>query len=533
MQLSNYITNCRQRSLIKNKRGNTISVTCGTCPDCLARKSLRYTNLCKQEYNKYKYAFHITLTYDEFSIPRLKVDEYFDDNGNLILNYTEITKRPVIRKYFGKPKQVYQTFSNYNQLVYTDLVPRSYIPLYRKFSAKTNITSKYFDNDSLGFKFMRYLRQKDLVDFNKRLREHLSRESNSSYTFFAAGEYGPDTFRPHFHVLLYTDSRYILQHLERLCHKAWQFGGFTVKLVGSDSKQIDYVSHYLNSFSRLPHYLRSEYVRPFSSHSVHFGNVSNKEIRDYLYENPRKFLVESSFPTSDGDVTFVKTSTVEAVYFPRPYNYEFQTPINLQQLYTCYEKISNIFPNCSTISELTRCVIKYAHLHPSFNTFLLSLDIIPWCSTANYSDTSYPFLQMLNPLVYEELYPSTSYTEHTLDNEFTKQLFSRIYTVLNLSKHFLTFCCDKKDRYEVICLIKKYYQYKKQYELSTMYLNMQEYHNITGSLDYRLFFFNYPDYNHLYNTSNYIQSVNSFKDMEYDNLIKHKIQNDKNKIFCY
>ena len=47
-----------------------------------------------------------------------------------------------------------------------------------------------------------YLRKRDLQLFIKNLRSYLP---EYEIRYFASGEYGPETFRPHFHLLLYVN----------------------------------------------------------------------------------------------------------------------------------------------------------------------------------------------------------------------------------------------------------------------------------------------------------------------------------------
>lgn len=47
------------------------------------------------------------------------------------------------------------------------------------------------------------LRKKDLQDFMKRLRDALGYDDDHRIRFFACGEYGGKTFRPHFHLILF------------------------------------------------------------------------------------------------------------------------------------------------------------------------------------------------------------------------------------------------------------------------------------------------------------------------------------------
>jgi hypothetical protein len=89
------------------------------------------------------------------------------------------------------------------------------------------------------------------------LRKHLSLKLGSyeSLHFYAVGEYGPVHFRPHYHLLLFTNSDKVAEVL-RYCHsKSWKLGrsDFQRSAGGSAS----YVASYVNSLSAAPLLYRS------------------------------------------------------------------------------------------------------------------------------------------------------------------------------------------------------------------------------------------------------------------------------------
>lgn len=537
MQLSNYISNCRHRSVIVNKRGRQVGVTCNRCPDCMARRSNRLTQLCVQEKSNYKYCFHITLTYNDAYTPRARFIPQFDEEtGNYYLTYIDITKRTINRNYFGKVTKLVDTYSHdYNKIIATDTIPFHKVRNFYDFYSKTKRYSKHYNHeDNIPYKNIRYLRKQDVQEFNKRLRETINRHSDASYTFFAVGEYGPQTFRPHYHILLYTNSRFIYENIERLVDKCWPYGYTLTKPVGLGDNQLKYVAGYCNSFSRLPRYLQIDGLAPFSLHSRSFGHLANPEVRDYLYEAPERFFTHKVFRTSNNSYQFIKTSSLEHTYYPRPYNYEFQNFRNLFTLYTCYKTISEKFPHCDTVSELTRCVLKYYHTRPSLNHFLQLLELVPYTILKpKCNSVSYPLIQLKSPFHYEDLFPSTTHTVEDYLTDEDKQVYSRIYTSLLLSKKFLEFNCAKHDVYHVMEIIIDYYNKKALHQLREMYEQQIDYFQHTGSTDYTLFYhMNYYQYKEAYKNSSYIKNINKAKDMQYDRNIKHKALNDKNLIFC-
>ncbi|MCL2182850.1 MAG: hypothetical protein FWB85_05200 [Chitinispirillia bacterium] len=87
--------------------------------------------------------------------------------------------------------------------------------------------------------------KKDLQDFFKRLRINLQRDGdNSKFKYYACGEYGPQTCRPHYHLIIIGLS---MRHAD-LIFKSWgkcQSVGFGCKLISTaDEKAFSYVSGY-------------------------------------------------------------------------------------------------------------------------------------------------------------------------------------------------------------------------------------------------------------------------------------------------
>jgi hypothetical protein len=102
-----------------------------------------------------------------------------------------------------------------------------------------------------------FLNYVDVQNYIKRLRKYLYQVLGSYETlhFYAVGEYGPVHFRPHYHLLLFTNSKEVSEVL-RQCHdKSWKLGrsDFQVARGGASS----YVASYVNSLSAAPLLYRS------------------------------------------------------------------------------------------------------------------------------------------------------------------------------------------------------------------------------------------------------------------------------------
>lgn len=109
----------------------------------------------------------------------------------------------------------------------------------------------------------------DIQKFIKRLRINIERHENETISrqkirYFVAAEYGPVTFRPHYHGLIFCDDEQLARELPRLISKSWTLCSsdrIDVQLVSGAAPQ--YVAKYVNSFASLPQVCKTQLTRPF------------------------------------------------------------------------------------------------------------------------------------------------------------------------------------------------------------------------------------------------------------------------------
>ncbi len=134
----------------------------------------------------------------------------------------------------------------------------------------------------------------DIQKFIKRLRIKLVRlygnVPSSKIRYFIASEYGPATYRPHYHGILFCDDERIARDLPRLICETWSLCSsdrIDVQYVSGAAPQ--YVAKYVNGFARLPKVLQSELTRPFhlASKCPALGTfkIDEKEIFDCFVNN--------------------------------------------------------------------------------------------------------------------------------------------------------------------------------------------------------------------------------------------------------
>lgn len=564
MNLENFLSPCRNGRVIKNSRGLSVYVPCGHCPDCYNRRAQYYTNLCQTESMSHQFTYFYTLTYNDVDVPKALVC----DNSFGTVSFVDITRR--LR--YGKHGQITscKRVPEYGQELCT-LSTTFDDPVFQLFLSQSNkVRSHVYDTTVFDENpVVRYLRKKDIQDHFKRLRHHIGKVCPTKISYFASGEYGPTTFRPHIHVLLYFDNPALIPHLEELVHKAWTFGRIDgIEAVKSGSQCGNYVAGYLNSFTRLPRFLDDPTVAPFLCHSLNFGTKVYSYLRDYFYENPHLAFTTFDIPSDVGVYTHFPTSRFSSTLFPRCYGYDDLNRQDRMFLYTFIKKSAQIY-GVHSVPLLALSIVADPNPSPSVRRFLSLLELCPdvvpsgsfsvvlhydpsvFASCSKPSDVS-----SIPPVIYsverskhfEVSYdpvshcadwsvPHDAYMD-SYEHGLYQQVYSRVLSALYLSRHFFRFCVGVDYHPDfVLDTIDAYYNLSKHSQLCSQYTAMQEF-SFEPSFDgdYTLFF---PiDRNGIsasYELSRklhpFIKYCNAKKDSMYESNIKHKELNDANLIF--
>lgn len=288
------VDHCQHRSFITNKyTGARIAVDCGRCDYCIHKKAQKASMRVKTAGSAFKYSYFVTLTYDNEHIPLFNcevLDNAYDDvlgiSGDTHFGYEKHSFVPVSEYRCADSSELRHIFFtqvqgtipfNRASSQYEEIADNWFLSLdaIRSFIAKTQTASPYGKDgilsDRYGANLIPFLNYADVQNYIKRLRKHLFQKLGSYETlhFYAVGEYGPVHFRPHYHILLFTNSEKVSKVL-RYCHdKSWKFGrsDFQIARGGASS----YVSSYVNSLSSAPLLYRScRAFRPRSRASLGF-----------------------------------------------------------------------------------------------------------------------------------------------------------------------------------------------------------------------------------------------------------------------
>ena len=288
------VDHCQHRSFITNKyTGARIAVDCGQCDYCIHKKAQKASMRVKTAGSAFKYSYFVTLTYDNEHVPLFKcevLDDIYDDvlneSGDIHFGYEKHSFIPVSEYSCADSSQLRHIFFtqvqgtvpfNRTSSKYEEVKDNWFLSMdaIRSFIAKTKTDSPYGENgrlsDRYGDNLIPFLNYVDVQNYIKRLRKHLFQSLGSYETlhFYAVGEYGPVHFRPHYHLLLFTNSDKVSQVL-RCCHdKSWKFGRSDFQR--SAGGACSYVASYVNSLCSAPLLYRScRAFRPKSRASVGF-----------------------------------------------------------------------------------------------------------------------------------------------------------------------------------------------------------------------------------------------------------------------
>lgn len=180
-----------------------MTVPCGKCKACILAKNSRYAFQCDLESYCSMYTVFVTLTYAPNYLP-VATPMYLGDNTDFGL----LCRYDLVDFETGESLGVFESESSQLEL------------LQQKFNLCGSIP---------------YLRKTDLQLFLKRFRYYVTKRlPKEKVRYYAVGEYGPVHFRPHYHLLLFLNSKEVLQ-----------IGRIDVQV--SEGKCSSYVAGYVNS----------------------------------------------------------------------------------------------------------------------------------------------------------------------------------------------------------------------------------------------------------------------------------------------
>lgn len=277
------VTRCQHPRTVVNKYTHeSVVVSCGSCPSCILRRSGIQTNLLTTYSAQFRYVYFVTLTYAPCFLPTLEVsvvetctDDIADvpcvpdindldagDPNTYLFGFRSVPRSASVKL---KNSTVERTFKDPEVRFSYPMKPKDLLSILGK--VKHNVPNR-----------IPYICNRDLDLFLKRLRSYYPDEK---LRYYAVSEYGPTSFRPHWHLLLFSNSERFSQTVLENVSKAWSYGRCDASL--SRGFAAPYVASYVNSFVALPDFYTQmpKVVRPKSFHSIGFteSNLFPRKVR--------------------------------------------------------------------------------------------------------------------------------------------------------------------------------------------------------------------------------------------------------------
>lgn len=452
-------------------------VPCGRCEACCMKKSSMNTMRVQLESQQHLYCRFITLTYSNEYIPRMCLVQ--QDNGDYEIYDDE---------YFNKIGNL--SFFQLNDYEF--------------------LCRKCESND------VPFLRKYDLQKFFKRLRKYFDDEKRKygipfgKIRYYAVGEYGPKHFRPHYHIILWTSCENVISQIGEAVSACWQFGRVSTERPFHDVSK--YVAQYVNSSCPLPSLLKTPDTRPFAVHSLHLGEAFFSQSKEAIYQNSYREIVERQCFLSNRYADVTMWRTLKAYYFPRCKEYDVFTSQQRMYAYTLVKTINEKFPDRKeeNISSLTEWILRiwreeiemYGYVREKFQRDLME-----------YTGCNWSFY---------------------LEEDSYHSAFRSLYMILRCSKHFLEFVCDGNlSSYNIkrMCaVIEKFWSDNELYNLNKRYQCIEENFDeiFESEEEYQFLFTDNPE--KIMNTKVF-RLFRADRLNNYRNSMKHKEQNDLNRVF--
>lgn len=270
-------------------------VPCGHCDACLALKGFQRCNDLDVCLSYYPVRYLVTLTYNDEHLP---IAAYNEESHSFVSDID----------------------CDYNGECYSVSVSECSSPL--DYDYVLNCLNRYGG--------LPVLSRKNIIDFKKRFRKFFHKYYPDEDVFiYLCGEYGPSTFRPHYHCIFGFKSMVSRDSLTSLLRASWScrvvgtrnsrdpIGFFDVEYIASGTCG-RYVSQYLNCTTHLPSLIGRGKFRPFHQSSRQCDlRQSYYGVRDAEFFSKPFFKVTYPSPRDSSPVVAPLPSFIQARFFPR------------------------------------------------------------------------------------------------------------------------------------------------------------------------------------------------------------------------
>lgn len=403
---------CLHPKRITTRDGRDMVVPCGHCKACALKKSSFRAFLCSIEEQDNRFALFVTLTYNQQYLPKVKPVLVKNENG-AYCGYLLANATPRLAKegaYLGLDKAI----SHKSGIKYMDALQK-----------KVNLNG-----------YLPYLSKLDLQRFLKRFRKNLTKYSDEKIRYYAVGEYGPVHFRPHYHIILYFNKQTTLEVYSKVLHKSWKFGRVDASI--SRHSVSSYVAGYVNSTCNLPQTLNLPALRPFSLHSIRFGQGLYQSQRSQIYENALNGIIAHSREVCGSIVEHNPWRSLALEMFPKCREYSRKSYSELLQSYSILRAAQRLYGKDCTINYLAHAIYSDCTDNECTRYFSYAYD---------YKDKSRKFdVSNIRNFIPDTSSPLIEAKESVITGY--DQAISAISSELYISKHFLEDVCNHDTLFE-------------------------------------------------------------------------------------
>lgn len=219
---------CLSPITVKDSCNRVRHVPCGKCIQCVARYQQDWSFRLDEEMTHWKYSYYLTLTYDDCNCPRASIPP------DVSLRYILSSRFPECRE---RNRYRYDHSGDYDYLFKSRINRSILVPTCDKSHVQNYI---------------------------KRIRERYYRDTGSrlDIKYFLCSEYGPKTWRPHYHVIFFTNLP--LQEFTNYIVTPWHYGNVDWS---HQCIQLNEQGDYMDICSYVSKYIckPQEFVNPYES----------------------------------------------------------------------------------------------------------------------------------------------------------------------------------------------------------------------------------------------------------------------------
>lgn len=482
------------KKLVNPYTRETIVVPCGACEACLLQKSAKNTLKCKLESYSCKYTEFVTLTYDDVYVPTALIKPVKTD----VIDYLPISNEcdedfPVVGK---KLHSIYDYY-------HYELIDNS-----GRFDTDGLVLGDCWMRDidmfairkKVGYgDVINVLRYEDIQLFIKRLREKIFRLYGQKIRYFVSGEYGPQHYRPHWHILLFYDCPFLAQGIGQVIHSCWSYG--RVDSSKSRGKCSQYTAGYVNGNSKLPAFYQCSKTKPKSYHSIRLGEAFCQVSKKEVYASKDFGFVKQCVLLDNVSTTFNMWRSFTTRLFPRCKAYIISSFEERIEAYRIKKYADKSFGTNIPLKRIAKRIVNDIQHYSSNGVF----------RPRYYNDEDYKYLLDFflnrNSLSLETVFGSA------VDKI---RLLNSIYAELLISKHFLEQICDSFDYSECVAKLHVIDSFYKSIEYDNLLRQLQwQSDNVTVDMSLKDYRFAYSEVSSYYFEESYVLDDNDLYDNKF------------------